>query len=92
VRAPVSGFVNRLSVATIGGVVRRALMEITSVDNGMLIEAKARPNDRAGLRSGLPARVRIGAYDYATYGALDGNVTESAPIPWAMSARAATTA
>ncbi|RFO97518.1 HlyD family type I secretion periplasmic adaptor subunit [Rhodoferax lacus] len=78
VRAPVSGFVNRLQVATIGGVVRpgEALMEITSDDSGVLIEAKARPNDRAGLHSGLPARVRIGAYDYATYGALDGSVTE----------------
>jgi adhesin transport system membrane fusion protein len=70
--------VNRLQVATIGGVVRpgEALMEITSDDSGVLIEARARPNDRAGLHSGLPARVRIGAYDYATYGALDGSVTE----------------
>ncbi len=51
-------------------------MEITSNEKGVLIEARARPNDRANLRNGLPARVRIGAYDYATYGALHGVVTE----------------
>ncbi len=78
VRAPVSGFINRLAVTTEGGVVRpgEVLMEITSNEKGVLIEARARPNDRANLRNGLPARVRIGAYDYATYGALHGVVTE----------------
>lgn len=78
VKAPVSGVINRMSVTTIGGVVRSGdpLMEITPNDVNVLIEAKARPNDRANLRTGLPARIRIGAYDYATYGTLEGNVTE----------------
>lgn len=78
VRAPVSGFINRLAVSTVGGVVRpgEVLMEITPDDRGVLVEARARPNDRANLRSGLTARVRIGAYDYATYGTLQGKVTE----------------
>lgn len=78
VRAPVSGFINRLVVTTVGGVVRpgEVLMEITPDDKGVLIEARAKPNDRANLRSGLSARVRIGAYDYATYGTLGGEVVE----------------
>ncbi|MBV5329229.1 MAG: HlyD family type I secretion periplasmic adaptor subunit [Chlorobium sp.] len=78
VRAPVSGFINKLNVATIGGVVRpsEVLLEITPSDQRIIIETRANPNDRAKLRSGLPARVRIGAYDYATYGTLDGHVTE----------------
>lgn len=78
VRAPVSGFINRLVVSSVGGVVRpgEVLLEITPDDKGVLIEARARPNDRANLRSGLVARVRIGAYDYATFGTLDGKVTE----------------
>ena len=78
VRAPVSGFINRLAVSTVGGVVRpgEVLLEITPDDKGVLIEARARPNDRANLRSGLSARVRIGAYDYATFGTLDGKVME----------------
>jgi adhesin transport system membrane fusion protein len=78
VKAPVSGIINRMSVTTIGGVIKpgEALMEITPNDDNVLIEAKARPNDRANLRSGLPARIRIGAYDYATFGTLEGSVTE----------------
>ncbi len=78
VRAPVSGFINRLSVSTVGGVVRpgESLMEITPDDQRVVIEARARPNDRANLHRGLPARVRIGAFDYARFGALDGEVTE----------------
>lgn len=78
VRAPVSGFINRLAISTVGGVVKpgEVLMEITPDDKGVLIEARAKPNDRANLRNGLPARVRIGAYDYATYGTLEGVVLE----------------
>jgi adhesin transport system membrane fusion protein len=78
VRAPVSGFINRLAVTTVGGVVRpgEVLMEITPDDQRIVIETRARPNDRANLHRGLPARVRIGAYDYATFGAMDGEVTE----------------
>jgi adhesin transport system membrane fusion protein len=78
VRAPVSGFINRLAVTTVGGVVRpgEVLMEITPDDQRVVIEARARPNDRANLRRGLPARVRLGAYDYATFGAMDGEVAE----------------
>ncbi len=78
VRAPVSGFINKLNVTTIGGVVRpsEVLLEITPNDQRIIIETRANPNDRAKLRSGLSTRVRIGAYDYATYGTLDGHVTE----------------
>jgi len=78
VRAPVSGFINRLAVSTVGGVVRpgETLMELTPDDQRVVLETRARPNDRANLRRGLPAKVRIGAYDYATYGAMDGVVTE----------------
>lgn len=78
VRAPVSGFVNKLNVATIGGVVRpsEVLLEITPSDQRIVVETRANPNDRANLRRALPARVRIGAYDYATYGTLEGHVTD----------------
>jgi adhesin transport system membrane fusion protein len=78
VRAPVSGFINKLNVATIGGVVRpsEVLLEITPSDQRIVVETRANPNDRANLRRALPARVRIGAYDYATYGTLEGHVTD----------------
>lgn len=78
VRAPLAGVVNRLAISTIGGVVKpgEVLMEITPNYSGVLIESKANPNDRANLRPGLSSRVRIGAYDYATFGTLNGKVTE----------------
>lgn len=77
VRSPVAGLINRLNVTTIGAVVRPSeiLLEITPSDQRIVIETRSNPNDRANLRQGLPARVRIGAYDYATYGIFEGHVT-----------------
>lgn len=78
VKAPVSGIINRMSVTTVGGVIKpgEALMEITPADQSVLIEARAKPNDRANLRHGLPAHIRLGAYDYATFGTLNGKVSD----------------
>ena len=78
VRAPTSGFINRLHVNTIGGVVKpgEAILEITPTEGPVAVEARVRPNDRASLRAGLDTRVLIGAYDYAVYGALKGRLIE----------------
>lgn len=77
VRSPVAGLINKLNVTTIGAVVRPSeiLLEITPSNERIVIQTRSNPNDRAHLRQGLPARVRIGAYDYATYGTFDGYVT-----------------
>ena len=78
VRAPTSGYINRLNVNTIGGVVKpgEAILEITPTEGHVAVEARVRPNDRASLRAGLDTRVLIGAYDYAVYGALKGRLVE----------------
>jgi len=78
VRAPVSGFINKLNVATLGGVVRpsEALLEITPNDQRIVIETRANPNDRSNLRRGLTAHVRIGAYSYTAFGVLTGKVSD----------------
>ena len=78
VRSPVAGLINKLNITTIGAVVRpsEVLLEITPSDQRIVIQTRANPNDRAHLRRGLKARVRIGAYNYATYGTLDGHVTD----------------
>ena len=77
VRSPVAGLINKLNISTIGAVVRPSeiLLEITPSDERFVIQTRSNPNDRAHLRPGLPARVRIGAYDYATYGTFEGHVT-----------------
>lgn len=78
VRTPVAGLINKLNITTIGAVVRpsEVLLEITPSDQRIVIQTRSNPNDRANLRRGLPARVRIGAYDYATFGTFVGHVTE----------------
>lgn len=78
IRSPVAGLINKLNITTIGAVVRPSeiLLEITPSDQRIVIQTRANPNDRAHLRSGLPARVRIGAYDYATYGTFEGHVSD----------------
>ncbi|PUE43367.1 HlyD family type I secretion periplasmic adaptor subunit [Limnohabitans sp. Hippo3] len=78
VRAPTSGYINRLNFNTMGGVVKpgEVLLEITPNQGPVAVEARVRPNDRASLRPGLSTRVMIGAYDYAIYGALNGRLVE----------------
>jgi len=78
VRSPVAGLINKLNITTIGAVVRPSeiLLEITPSDQRIVIQTRSNPNDRAHLHRGLPARVRIGAYDYATYGTFEGRVSE----------------
>jgi adhesin transport system membrane fusion protein len=77
VRSPVAGLINKLNITTLGAVVRPSeiLLEITPSDQRIVIETRSNPDDRAHLRRGLPARVRVGAYDYATYGTFAGHVT-----------------
>jgi membrane fusion protein, adhesin transport system len=54
-------------------------LEIVPFEDKLLVEAKIRPHDVAFLRPGLPATVKISAYDYSIYGALQGEVTLISP-------------
>jgi adhesin transport system membrane fusion protein len=78
VRAPVSGVVNRLSVTTVGGVIKpgETIAEITPFTSTLQIEARATPKDRGELRAGLPAHIRISAHDVASLGVLGGRVID----------------
>ncbi|MBI5430676.1 MAG: HlyD family type I secretion periplasmic adaptor subunit [Nitrosomonadales bacterium] len=78
IRSPVNGIVNRIYINTIGGVVKAGepVMELTPTDERVVIEAQVRPNDRAELHSGLPANIKVGAYDFGIYGTLHGRLTE----------------
>jgi len=78
VRAPVDGIVNRLAINTVGGVLKPGdtVVEITPSTLDIVLEARARPSDRGDLRVGLPAKVRISAYDVGELGILTGHVSE----------------
>jgi adhesin transport system membrane fusion protein len=76
VRAPVHGTVKRLLVNTVGGVVQPGsdLIEIVPLEDSLLVEAQIRPADIAFLRPGLPAMVKITAYDFLIYGGLEAEL------------------
>ncbi len=81
ITAPVAGLVKLLRITTIGGVLRPGdeLMQIAPTDDALIIEAKVAPVDIGLLKIGLPAAVRIDAFDYSIYGALNGEVTYISP-------------
>lgn len=81
VAAPITGIVNRIYVNTIGGVVRSGepLMEIVPADAAVVVEARLSPADRAEIWPGLPAVIKITAYEYSVYGGLQGRITEISP-------------
>ncbi|MEM9395523.1 MAG: HlyD family type I secretion periplasmic adaptor subunit [Pseudomonadota bacterium] len=75
-RAPARGIVNRIPATTIGAVVQPGapVLEIVPVEDRLLIEADISPRDVAFISLGEPASVKITAYDYLVYGALEGEV------------------
>lgn len=76
--APIDGVVNRLFITTIGGVVSggQDLAQIVPADTSIAIEVELPPKDRAEIRLGLPAVIKISAYDYSTYGGLEGEIVD----------------
>ena len=81
IRAPMNGIVKNIRINTIGGVVNAGqdILEIVPIEDNLLVEAYIRPNDVAFIRPGLPAVVKLTAYDYAIYGGLQGEVTLISP-------------
>lgn len=79
--SPVRGIVKNLELTTIGGVVSPGgtLMEIVPIEDTLLIEARLSPRDIAFIRPGLPATVKITAYDPSIYGTLEAVVDRISP-------------
>lgn len=81
IQAPLRGIVKNIKINTVGGVVNAGqdILEIVPLDDKLLVEAYIRPQDVAFLHPGLPAVVKISAYDYSIYGGLEGVVTLISP-------------
>lgn len=79
--APVRGVIKNIRITTQGGVVRPAeeIMQLVPIDEELLIEIKIKPTEVAFLRPGLPASVKLDAYDYTIYGMLNGELTYISP-------------
>ncbi|MCL7714722.1 HlyD family efflux transporter periplasmic adaptor subunit [Stenotrophomonas mori] len=76
--SPVRGRVNTVLINTRGGVIPpgEPIMEVIPVEERLLVEARIKPRDVAFLVPGMPAKVKITAYDYTIYGELHGTVEQ----------------
>ncbi|WP_234994662.1 HlyD family efflux transporter periplasmic adaptor subunit [Thalassococcus halodurans] len=74
--SPVRGVVNKLSITTIGGVVRpgEEILQIIPIEEELLVEAKVAPENIANIRPGQEATIKLSAYDYTIYGTIKGRV------------------
>ena len=77
-RSPVDGVVNDVKVTTIGGFVNAGekVMEVVPMGEKLLVETRVKPSDIAFIKVGDRALVKITAYDFSTYGGLDGKVVQ----------------
>ncbi len=78
ITSPVKGMVNDILVTTRGGVVQpgEPILYVLPIDEQLLIEAQIAPEDIAFLAPGMPAKVKITAYDFSIYGDLEGEVIQ----------------
>ncbi|MBE8168042.1 MAG: HlyD family type I secretion periplasmic adaptor subunit [Shewanella sp.] len=76
ISSPVTGTIKTLHINTLGGVVQPGvdIVEIVPSEDKLLIEAKVSPKDIAFLHPGLPAVVKVTAYDFTRYGGLKGTL------------------
>ncbi|URW76229.1 HlyD family type I secretion periplasmic adaptor subunit [Sphingomonas donggukensis] len=79
--APLSGRINRVAVATVGGIVGagQPIVELVPSEDLLQVEALVNPKDIANVRIGQHARLNISAYDSAVYGGMDGEVVTISP-------------
>jgi adhesin transport system membrane fusion protein len=79
--APATGIVKSIKVTTLGGVIRQGdeILQILPTESDLIIEAKVKPVDMANIKAGLPAKVKLDAYDYALFGTMNGKVTYVSP-------------
>jgi len=75
--APEKGIVKSIRITTIGGVVRQGdeILQILPTESDLILEAKVKPADMANIKVGLPAKVKLDAYDYSIFGTMKGTVT-----------------
>lgn len=79
--APIAGVIKYLRITTVGGVLRPGdeLLQISPTEGEMVFEVKINPVDIGQLRTGLPVSIKLDAFDYSVYGALEGRLVYLSP-------------
>ncbi|MGA7806498.1 HlyD family type I secretion periplasmic adaptor subunit [Bradyrhizobium sp.] len=77
IHSPTSGFVNQLSLHTIGGVIKagETIMEIVPDADDLQVEAHVQPKDIDHVHTGQTAFVRFSAFNQRTTPQLNGTVS-----------------
>lgn len=77
IRSPLNGIVNRVLVSTEGGTVKpgETVVEIVPQGSTIVVEANVLPADIGFVEVGQRAQVKLTAYDFALFGAIEGEVT-----------------
>jgi multidrug efflux pump subunit AcrA (membrane-fusion protein) len=81
IAAPANGLVRNIQTTTPGAKVRPGdvVMELLPTGSALIVEAKLKPADVAYVRKGLPAALKLDAFDYSIYGVLRGEVSYISP-------------
>lgn len=76
VRSPADGYVLSLSQHTIGGVVAAGelLMAVIPSNTPLIVSARIKPTDIDDVRIGMPARVRLSAFNYRKVSPVEAEV------------------
>lgn len=79
--APTEGKIKNINVTTIGGVVKpgEVIMQILPTSSDLVIDAKVSPADIAYVKEDQEATVKLDAYDYSIFGAMNGTVNYISP-------------
>ncbi len=77
ITAPATGIVKSIRITTLGGVIKQGdeILQILPTESDLIIEAKIKPSDMAFIKTFLPAKVKLDAYDYSIFGSINGVVS-----------------
>lgn len=80
VTAPVAGYVQEIAVTAPGQAVapNGTLMKLVPVEEGLVVQARVANQDIGRLRPGMPATVKVRAFDYLRFGTLEGSLEKVA--------------
>jgi adhesin transport system membrane fusion protein len=81
IRSPIAGIIRDLKVRTIGGVVQpgEAILDIVPLNDTLVVEAQISPTDIGFISTGMHATIKVTAFDFGSYGGLDGIVEHISP-------------
>ncbi len=81
IKAPLDGYVNKILVHTIGGVVTPAqpLLTIVPKNADLMIKAQVMNQDAGFVETGMPVSIKVDTYNFQKYGILKGIVTVVSP-------------